>query len=148
MSLIENKKAHFNYEVLERYQAGIELLGSEVKSIRAKHGSLEGSHITVRGGEAYLIGTTIQPYQSGNVAKGYEANRNRRLLLTKKEIAELSAQESKKGLTIIPLTIYSKGHKIKMELAVVKNKKNHDKRETLKKRESERDMMRDIKSLR
>ncbi len=148
MTLIANKKAHFNYEILERYEAGIELLGIEVKAVRAKRGSLEGAHITVRGGEAYLIGMTIEPYQSGNTAKGHEPTRNRRLLLTKKEIAELAAQESKKGLTVVPIGVYNKGRKIKVEIAVAKNKKTHDKRETLKKREAERDVMRDIKSTR
>ena len=148
MSLISNKKAHFNYEILERYQAGIELLGPEVKALRASHGSLEGSHVTVRGGEAFLIGMSVNPYQVGNMPKGYDATRNRRLLLTKTEIAELGTQESKKGLTIVPLSVYNKGHKLKVEIAIVKGKKSHDKRETIKKREAERDVMRDIKDLR
>ena len=148
MSIIENKKVHFNYEILERYEAGIELLGVEVKAIRAKRASLEGSHVTVRGGEAYLVGATIQPYQANNTPKGYDANRNRRLLLTKKEIAELGAEEDKKGLTIVPISVYNKSRKLKVEIAVAKNKKAHDKRETLKKREAERDVMRDIKSAR
>ncbi|MFZ2831596.1 MAG: SsrA-binding protein SmpB [Minisyncoccia bacterium] len=148
MSLLQNKKVHFNYEVLERYQAGIELFGTEVKALRASRGSLDGSHVTVRGGEAYLIGATINPYQPGNMPKGYDATRNRRLLLTKGEIAELSAQESKKGLTIVPVTVYNKGHKLKVEVAVVRGKKDHDKRETIKKREAARDVMRDIKDTR
>lgn len=148
MALVQNKKIHFNYEILERYEAGIELLGVEVKSLRAGRGSLDGSHVTVRGGEAYLIGATIQPYQAGNLLKGYDATRNRRLLLTKNELAELSAQESKKGLTIVPVSVYTKGRKLKVEIAVVRGKKTHDKRETLKKREAERDVMRDIKELR
>lgn len=148
MALVQNKKIHFNFEILERYEAGIELLGAEVKSLRDGRGSLEGSHVTVRGGEAYLIGATIQPYQAGNLAKGYDATRNRRLLLTKEEIAELSAQESKKGLTIVPVSVYTKSRKLKVEIAVVRGKKTHDKRETLKKREAERDVMRDIKSAR
>ncbi len=148
MTLIVNKKAHFNYEILERYEAGIELFGIEVKAVRAKRGSLEGAHVTVRGGEAYLIGMSIEPYQANNTTKNYEPTRNRRLLLTKKEITELSVLESKKGLTIVPLGVYNKGRKIKIEIAVAKNKKTHDKRETLKKREAERDVMRDIKSAR
>ncbi|OHA79359.1 MAG: SsrA-binding protein [Candidatus Yonathbacteria bacterium RIFCSPHIGHO2_01_FULL_44_41] len=148
MSLIENKKIHFNYEILERYEAGIELFGIEVKAVRAGRGSLEGSHVTVRGGEAYLIGATIQPYQAGNTLKDYDATRNRKLLLTKTEIAELSAQESKKGLTIVPIAVYNKNRKLKVEIAIVRGKKTHDKRETIKKREAERDVMRDIKSAR
>ncbi|HBH71343.1 MAG: SsrA-binding protein [Parcubacteria group bacterium GW2011_GWC1_42_11] len=148
MSLIQNKKVHFNYEIIERYEAGIELFGSEVKALRAGRGSLDGSHVTVRGGEAYLVGATVQPYQSGNIPKDYDATRNRRLLLTKREIAELGAQESKKGLTIVPISVYNKQHKLKVEIAIVRGKKTHDKRETIKKREAERDVMRDLKSLR
>lgn len=148
MALIQNKKIHFNYEILERFEAGIELLGTEVKSVRAGHGSLEGAHVTVRGAEAYLIGATIQPYQTGNMPKNYDAMRNRRLLLTKDEIGELSVQEAKKGLTIVPVGVYNKGHKLKVEIAIVRGKKAHDKRETIKKREAERDVMREIKSAR
>lgn len=148
MALVQNKKVHFNYEILERYEAGIELLGGEVKTLRRGHGSLEGAHVTVRGGEAFLIGATIQPYQAGNTPKDYDPLRNRRLLLTKDELAELAAQESKKGLTIVPVAVYSKGRKIKVEIAVVRGKKTHDKRETLKKREHERDIMREAKSVR
>lgn len=148
MALIENKKIYFNYEILERYEAGIELLGTEVKALRASRGSLEGAHVTVRGGEAFLIGATVNPYQTGNTPKNYDATRNRKLLLTKEEIAELAAQESKKGLTIVPIKVYNKGHKLKVEVAVVRGKKTHDKRETIKKREAERDVMRDIKSTR
>ena len=148
MSLIQNKKVHFNYEILERYEAGMELLGTEVKAIRAGRGSLEGSHVTVRGGEAYLIGATIQPYQTGNMPKDYDATRNRRLLLTKSEIAEIGAQESKRGLTIVPISVYNEHHKLKVEIAIVRGKKTHDKRETIKKREAERDVMRDIKGAR
>jgi len=148
MSLVKNKKVHFNYEIIERYEAGIELFGSEVKALRAGRGSIDGSHVTVRGGEAYLVGATVQPYQSGNIPKDYDATRNRRLLLTKREIAELGAQESKKGLTIVPISVYNKQHKLKVEIAIVRGKKTHDKRETIKKREAERDVMRDLKSLR
>lgn len=148
MSLIQNKKVHFNYEILERFDAGIELLGTEVKAVRAGRGSLEGSHVTVRGGEAFLVGSTIQPFQAGNMPKGYEGTRNRKLLLTKTEIAEIGAQESKKGLTIVPISVYNKGHKLKVEIAIVRGKKTQDKRETIKKREAERDVMRDIKSAR
>lgn len=148
MALIENKKAHFNYEILERYEAGIELLGTEVKSIRAKHGSLEGAHVLVRGGEAFLVGATIQPYQAGNIDKNYDATRNRRLLLTRDEIIKLGHLESLKGLTIVPISVYNKQRKIKVEIAVVRGKKTHDKRETLKKREHERDVLREVKGAR
>lgn len=146
MALIENKKAHFDYLIQDRYQAGIELLGVEVKALRAKHASLEGAHVTVRGGEAYLIGATINPYQPNNAQVGYDANRNRRLLLTKEEIAELAKAEDTKGLTIVPISVYNKQRKLKIEIGVGVKKKQHDKRETIKKREAERDIARDTKS--
>lgn len=148
MSLLENKKVHFSYEILTQYETGVELSGAEVKSLRASRGSLDGAHVIVRGGEAFLVGATIQPYQAGNTVKGYDPTHPRRLLLTKGEIAELANEESKKGLTIVPLAVYSKRRKIKVSIAVVRGKKTHDKRETLKKREHERDIMRDVKSAR
>ena len=148
MALIENKKAYFDYNIQERYEAGIELLGIEVKSLRAKHASLEGAHVTVRGGEAYLVGATINPYQPNNIPKGYDATRNRRLLLTKGEIGELAKAEDTKGLTIVPISVYNKNKKLKLEIGVGVKKQKHDKRETLKKREADRDIARDTKSFR
>ena len=143
--LIQNKKAHFDYEILEKLTAGIELLGFEVKSLRDKNGSLEGAYVTVRGGEAYLINANIPPFQSNNTVKDYDPVRNRRLLLTKKEIATLSATESKKGLTIVPISVYNKGRKIKVEIATVRGKKQFDKRESTKQRETEREIRRAMK---
>lgn len=145
---MENKKARFDYEVLETFHAGIELLGLEVKSLRMGRGSLEGARVLVRGNEAYLVGATIPPYQANNLEGGmvgYEADRTRRLLLTKKEIAELSGSGSQKGLTIIPFSYYNKGGKIKLDIAVVRGKKKYDKREAIKKRDTERDVMRELK---
>ena len=124
----------------------MELLGLEVKSLRSGQGSLEGSHITIRGGEAYLIGAHIPPYQINNTPKDYDSRRNRRLLLTKKEIAELLGKESKKGLTIVPLSVYNSKNLIKLEIAVVRGKKKFDKRETIKKREGEREIRRTLKN--
>lgn len=146
MSLITNHKASFNYEILEKYPAGIELFGYEVKSLKASHGSLEGSHVTIRGGEAYIVGMFIPPYQVGNTPTEYDPYRNRRLLLTKKEIAELQDIEKKSGLTIIPISVYNKGSKIKLDIASAKGKKKFDKRETLKKRDSKREIDREIKT--
>jgi len=143
--LIQNKKAHFDYEILEKFTAGIELLGFEVKSIRGKQGSLEGAYVTIRGGEAYLINASIPPFQPGNTPKDYDPIQNRRLLLTKKEISELAGQENKKGLTIIPLSMYNKGRKIKVDIAVARGKKKFDKRETLKARDAKREIERTLK---
>ena len=146
MSLIENKKAHFNYEILETLEAGIELLGHEVKSIRNKQGSLEGARVIVRGGEAFVVGSTIPLYQPKNTDASYVADRNRKLLLSKKEITHVAETESKKGLTIVPLSVYNKGRKIKVSIGIVRGKKKHDKRESIKKRETDRDIRRSLKN--
>ncbi|HEY4517344.1 MAG TPA: SsrA-binding protein SmpB [Candidatus Paceibacterota bacterium] len=145
MNLIEHKKARFNYEILETYEAGLELLGLEVKSLRKGQGSLEGAHAIVRGGEVYLVGATIPPYQVGNTPKEYDPARTRRLLLTKKEIGELAGFENKKGLTIIPLSVYNKNSRLKLSLGVARGKKKYDKRESIKKRDVEREIGRKIK---
>src|SRR5262245_41016389 len=110
----ENRKVRFDYEVLERYESGIELLGTEVKSVREGKMSLEGAFVIVRGGEAYLINAQIPPYQPGNAPKGYDPLRNRKLLLTKTEIAKLAGSEKNKSLTIVPISVYNKGKKIKV----------------------------------
>jgi SsrA-binding protein len=146
MSLIENKKARFNYEILETLEVGIELLGHEVKSIREKLGSLEGARVIVRGGEAFMVGATIPPYQPKNTDASYVPDRNRKLLLAKKEIIQIADTESKKGLTIVPLSVYNKGKKIKVSIGIVRGKKKHDKRETIKKRETDRDIRRSLKN--
>ena len=143
-TLVENKKVRMRFSVQETFSAGLELSGSEVKALRAKLGSLDGSRILVRGGEAYLIGATIPPYQMANTKKTYDPEKNRRLLLNKKEIAEIANAESKKGLTVVPLEVYNAGRYIKLRLAIVQGKGKADKREDMKRadamRESERAM--------
>src|ERR1035437_724236 len=139
---VYNRKAQFDYEILEKYEAGIELLGTEVKSVRGGRISLEGAFVIVRGGEAYLINANIPPYQPKNAQKDYDPIRNRKILLTKKEIAELAGSEKNKSLTIVPISLYNKGRKIKISIALVKGKKKHDKRETLKKRDTDRELRR------
>jgi SsrA-binding protein len=144
-SYAENRKARFNYEFLEKYEAGIELLGTEVKSVRRGQMSLEGAFVIIRGGEAFLINANIPPFQVKNAPKDYDPLRNRKLLLTKKEIAELAGSEKNKSLTIVPISVYNKNRKIKVEIALVKGKKKFDKRETLKKRDTEREIRREYK---
>lgn len=152
-TLITNRKATFNHEILETLDAGIELFGFEVKAIRAGQGSLEGAHVTVRGAEAFLIGASIPAYQPKNTPTDYEPDRNRRLLLTKKEISSLAGgagsavggKGSGKGLTIVPLSVYNSGRKIKVKIAIVRGKKKFDKRETIKKRDTDRDIRRELK---
>ena len=142
---IDNRKAYFNFEMLDRFEAGIELFGFEVKSVRAGRGSLAGSHIIMRGRECYLVGARIDPYQVGNTPPGYDPMRTRRLLITRKEINELEEVEKKKGLTIVPLSLYSKNGKVKVGFAVAKGKKEFDKRDTIKKRDTDREIRRELK---
>jgi SsrA-binding protein len=144
-NLIEHKRVRFDYEILNTFEAGMELLGGEVKSLRAHHGKLEGAHVTVRGKEAFLVGMEIPPYQAQPVSEGYEAQRNRRLLLNKAELQELEEAEETKGLTIVPIAVYNKGRVIKISIAIAKGKKKGDKRETIKKREAEREIARAMK---
>ena len=141
----ENRKARFNYEIVEKYEAGIELIGTEVKSVRAGQMSLEGAFVIVRGGEAYLMNSNVPPYQPKNAPKDYDPLANRRLLLTQKELRELGSHEKNKSLTIVPLAVYNKNRKIKVEIALVKGKKKFDKRETLKKRDTDRELRREYK---
>lgn len=145
MSYAQNRKIHFDYEILEKYECGIELLGTEVKSVRGGRMSLEGAFVIIRGGEAFIINASIPPYQMANAPKDYDPLRNRRLLLTKKEIAELVETEKNKSLTIVPMSVYNKGRKIKVEIALVRGKKKHDKRETTKKRETDRELRREFR---
>ena len=145
MSLLENKKAYFNYEIGDKYESGIELLGHEVKSLKQRLGSLEGSYVIVRGGEAFLINAHIPPYQPSNTPESYDPYRNRKLLLTKKETAELANIEATKGLTIVPISVYSKGRKLKLSIGIGKGKKRADKRESIKKRDIEREIGRTLK---
>jgi SsrA-binding protein len=144
-SYAENRKARFNYEFLEKYETGIELIGTEVKSVRGGQMSLEGAFVIIRGGEAFLINANIPPFQPKNAPKDYDPLRNRKLLLTKKEITELAGSEKNKSLTIVPISVYNKNRKIKVEIALVKGKKKFDKRETLKKRETDREIRREYK---
>lgn len=145
MSLITNKKAHFNYEITDTYTAGMELFGFEVKSLRKSQGSLEGSYVTVRGNEAFLVGSFIPPFQEKNAPKDYDSRRNRKLLLTKKEIRKLSDIEKTKGLTIVPISVYSKSGMLKIDLGIGKGKKKHDKRESIKKQTTARETRREFK---
>jgi SsrA-binding protein len=142
--LIHNNKVNFDYEILNKFEAGLDLLGFEVKSLKDKKGSIEGSYIIIRGREAYVVNLFIPPYQENNTPKDYEPRRNRRLLLNKAEIIELSDAENK-GLTIVPISIYNKGNLVKVTIALVRGKKKFDKRESIKKREVDRDLRREFR---
>ncbi|MCR4333683.1 MAG: SsrA-binding protein SmpB [Patescibacteria group bacterium] len=146
MALVEYKKALLKYFPLESFAAGLELLGPEVKSLRNKQGSLDGARVVVRAGEAFIVGMTIPPYQMANTPKDYDPERTRRLLLSKREIAELAAAESKKGLTIVPLEVYTSGRFVKARVAIVRGKGKSDKREDLKKKDALREAGRVLKN--
>ncbi|OGG93849.1 SsrA-binding protein [Candidatus Kaiserbacteria bacterium RIFOXYD1_FULL_47_14] len=139
MTLVEYKKALLRYAPLESFSAGLELIGQEVKALRNKLGSLDGARVVVRDGEAFIIGMTIPPYQVANMPKNYDPERARRLLLAKKEIALLAEAESKKGLTIIPLEVYTSKMFVKVRVAIVRGKGKADHREDLKKRDALRE---------
>jgi SsrA-binding protein len=145
MAIASNRKAHFDYEILETLTAGIELLGFEVKSLRTHAANLESAYVTIRGGEAYLVQMSIPAYQPANTPADYDPLRIRKLILTKPEIRKLADIELAQGLTIVPLKVYNVGRKMKVELAVVRGKKKFDKRESIKKRETDRDMRRTLK---
>jgi len=140
-----NRKVHFDFEILETFEAGLVLLGTEVKSIRAGKAHLESGHIIIRGGEAYLVGIGISAFQPINTAKNYDTERARKLLLSKKELAKLELATEHARLTAVPLSLYSKGGKIKLEFALARGKKKADKRETLKARDTKREIDRTLK---
>ncbi len=141
MALIRHKKAHLEYEILETLQAGLELLGTEVKSLRAGRGKLEGARVVVRGGEAFLVGANIPAWQVVN-APEYDPTRPRRLLLNAKELGHIAAIEGAQGLTIVPISVYNKGRVLKVDIAIVRGKKKHDKRQDIKKRDEDRRLRR------
>ncbi len=140
-----NKKATFDYELLERFEAGLSLHGYEVKAIRAGKASLQGAYVIIRGDEAFLVSATVAYYQEKNTPEDYEQDRPRKLLLSKKELSKLKVFESQPGLTIVPIRLYNAGRNIKLEIGVGRGKKKHDKRESIKARDSKRDIERELK---
>ncbi len=142
MSLIENKKASFDYTFLDTYEAGIELLGTEVKSLRAHHGSLSGAYVATVGGELVLLGAHIPAWQEKNSPTTYDPYRTRKLLVHKKELYTILKALQTKGLTVVPISLYSKGRYLKAQIAVAKGKKTFDKRESIKKRDLDREARR------
>jgi SsrA-binding protein len=140
----ENKRGRYNYEITEEYEAGIELLGAEVKSVRLGQISLKEAFGTIRGNEIMLTNAHISPYKpAGNI--NYNPTRPRRLLLKKSEAIKLAGQVKTAGLTLIPLRVYDKHGKIKVAIGLGKGKRKYDKREKIKKREQERDIKRALK---
>jgi SsrA-binding protein len=142
----DNRQARFNYEILETYDTGIELTGTEVKSIRAGQANLRDAFGIVRNGEIFLLNVYIAPHKTTSAIFNHEPTRTRKLLMHRQEIRKLVSQVQQKGLTLVPLKLYLKNGWIKVDLALVRNKKLHDKREDMKKREDKRDMDRAMKS--
>ena len=144
--IANNSKAHFNYFLEGFLECGIELRGSEIKSIRRSGASLNDSYVVVRDGEAYLLNMHIAPYENGNIFN-HEPNRTRKLLLHKKEIMKMEQKAAEQSMTIVPTKVYLKKGRLKVEIALGKGKKLFDKRETIKKRDDERMMAKAKKSV-
>ncbi len=135
---ITNKKAFFDFEVMERFEAGINLTGAEVKAIREGHADLTSSFVRIMGNEAYLINSKVFPYEYAR-PENYDPKRTRKLLLHKKELISLKSKTAGSNLTIVPISWYTTDHLIKLELALGKSKKKFDKKQAIKKKDLDRE---------
>ena len=142
--IANNKKAFFDYFIEDKYEAGIELFGTEVKSLRMGKCSIKESFIRIEGGEVYVYGMHISPYEKGNIFNK-DPLRIRKLLLHKREIMKLSGEISQKGYTLVPLSVYLKGSLVKVEIGLAKGKKLYDKRETMAKKDQRREAEKEFK---
>ena len=140
-----NRRAQFDYEILSTYEAGISLFGFEAKAVKTGRINLAGAYALIRGNEAWLLNATIPPYQVANTPPTYDPTRTRRLLLHKSEIKALIGGSTEKGLTIVPLKVYTKNNLVKVLLGLGRHKKKADKRESIKRRETEREIERTLK---
>jgi len=144
-ALAENRRARFDYEIVATYMAGIELKGFEVKAVKSGKMGIAGTFVVPQENELYLLNADIPPYQPNNTPEGYDQKRSRRLLLNKKEINEIKAKIKGDRLTIVPIKVYTKRGFIKIEIALVRGKKKYDKRDTIKKRDTKREMDRSLR---
>ena len=142
----ENKKAFYDYEILEQYEAGLVLIGQEVKSIRGGHISLAGSYVIIRNNQPELIGAKIPAYQPKNAPKDYNPEKTRKLLLNKKELNYLAGKVNERGFSLIPLKVYDNNGRIKLEFGLAKGKKKFNKKDVIKKRDIERNIRRELNS--
>lgn len=140
-----NRKARYDYDILKTFEVGVELLGTEVKSIRQGSVSLNGAYGIIKNRELWLLNADIAPFQVGNAPLGYERTKTRRLLINKPELMEIIKKINAEHLVLIPLSFYSKGNFIKLELSLARPKKAFDKRETIKKRDISREVERRLK---
>jgi len=136
---VKNRKAYFNYEVLDTIEVGIVLKGTEIKSIRNAHVSLDNSYAVIKNDEVYLLNTFIKQYKEGNIYN-HDESRSRKLLLHKKEIKKLKDAIEKERMTLIPLKLYFVKNKVKILIGVCRGKKNYDKRESLKEKDMKRNL--------
>ncbi|MGZ5433273.1 MAG: SsrA-binding protein SmpB [Thermoanaerobaculia bacterium] len=142
--IASNKKALHDYFIVQKFEAGLMLTGTEVKSLRDGKANLKDSYVIFKDDEAFLFGAHISPYSHGNL-QNHEPERTRKLLLHRREIDKLRVQTTEKGLSVVPLRLYFKGSKVKAEIAIVRGKKQYDKRETERKREADRETAAAIK---
>jgi SsrA-binding protein len=145
MSLADNRKARFKYEILETFEGGLVLAGHEAKAAKAGRAQLDGSWVKVAGGEAFLVGAQIGPYQAGNAPEGFDPRQTRKILLSRRELAALERHLEKKGLTLVPLSLYNKGRLVKLSFGLARGKKSYDKRATIREREDDREIHRTLK---
>ncbi len=143
--LATNRRAKFDYHILEKFEAGLILAGYEVKAVKKGHMSLKGSYVTINQGEVWLINSLISPYQPKNMPQDYDSSRSRKLLLHKKEIKSLIGKRKGKSLTLVPLRVYTKHNRIKLEFALGRGKRQIDKRKNIKQRETDRKIERAMK---
>jgi SsrA-binding protein len=142
--IVDNRKARFLYEVLEEFEAGIVLLGAEVKSIREGNVTLNDSFIYLKSGEVWIKNFKVSRYKQAHFAEKHEENRDKKLLLTKVQIVKISRMMEDKGITCVPLSVFSKNNKLKVKIGVVKGKKLHDKRQSIKERDIKRELQRGL----
>ena len=147
MDIVTNKKARFNYEIQDDLEAGIALVGTEVKALRAKRVNLTDSYATFKRDELFLINARIEPYEHGNI-HNHDPVRARKLLLHRKELDKLKGKLQQKGWVLVPMKLYFTRGKVKVKLGLGKSKKNFDKRQTIKDRDIKRDMEREMKNYR
>lgn len=145
MTYIKNRKVHFDFELLERLEAGLVLTGQEVKAIRSGKGKLDGAFVQIRENEAFLVGASVNAYQPANTPKNYQPDRSRKLLLTRKQIATIKRKTETERLTVVPIRLYNNKQHIKLEIAIARGKKKVDKRESIKARDTKRDIERTLK---
>lgn len=144
MSIVSNRKAYYEYHILEEYEAGIVLVGNEVKSIREGNVILNDSFIYMSGGEVWIKNLKVSKYKQSHPSVTHEENRDKKLLLTKKEISKMSKKLEENGTTCVPLSIFTKNNKIKIKIGVAKGKKLWDKRQSIKDRDMKRDLQRSL----